>query len=202
MTAATAPGRVRSARRAGDSVFSGLALAGGLTILVALAAVAVFLIAQSLPAFGAKSTDIPSATPFASFWAYVVPLAFGTVWAAVLALLFAVPFSIAIALFISHYAPRRIARGLGAVIDLLAAIPSVVYGAWGIYVFAPFVQPLWQFFAEALPWIPIFRGPVDPNAGSTLTPGEIWTLCDTMTAAHADLLPRALGGTLDVDLGA
>ena len=43
---------------------------------------------------------------------------------------------------------------------------------------------------------------VDPNASSTLTPAEIWALCDTMTAAHADLLPQALGGTLDVDLTA
>ena len=169
MTATLASGRVRSPRRAGDTVFSGLALAGGLVILLALAAVAVFLIAKSLPAFGAKPTDITSTGQFSTFWAYVVPLAFGTIWAAVLALVFAIPFSIAIALFISHYAPRRIARGLGAVIDLLAAIPSVVYGAWGIYVFAPFVEPFWQFLAEALPWIPLFRGPVDPNARSILT---------------------------------
>jgi phosphate transport system permease protein len=168
VTATIAP--IKAPRRPGDRIFSGAALAGGLVILAALAAVAVFLVAESLPAFGAKAADIPgSAGQFSSFWAYVVPLAFGTVWAALLALVFAVPFSIAIALFISHYAPRRVARGLGAIIDLLAAIPSVVYGAWGIFVFGPFVRPFWEFLAGTFPWFPLFSGPVDPNARSILT---------------------------------
>jgi phosphate transport system permease protein len=167
VTATIAP--IKAPTRPGDRIFSGAALAGGLVILAALAAVAVFLIAESLPAFGAKASDIPgTAGQFSSFWSYVVPLAFGTVWA-VLALVFAVPFSIAIALFISHYAPRRLARGLGAIIDLLAAIPSVVYGAWGIFVFGPFVRPFWEFLASTFPWIPFFSGPVDPNARSILT---------------------------------
>jgi phosphate transport system permease protein len=170
MTASSAPApRVRTPRRPGDTVFSGLALAGGLVILVALAAVAVFLIAQSLPAFGAKPTDITSTGEYADFWAYVGPLAFGTIWAALLALVFAVPFSIAIALFTSHYAPRRIARALGAAVDLLAAIPSVVYGAWGIFVFAPFVQPFYVFLNDALGWIPLFSGNVSASGRTILT---------------------------------
>jgi phosphate transport system permease protein len=156
-------------RRVGDSVFSGAALTGGLVILVALAAVAIFLVAQSLPAIGAKSTDIDSTGAYPNFWAYVGPLVFGTIWAALLALLFAVPFSVAIALFISHYAPRRIARALGAVIDLLAAIPSVVYGAWGIFVFAPFVQPFYAFLTSTLGWFPLFAGPVSPTGRTILT---------------------------------
>jgi phosphate transport system permease protein len=169
MTASTAPARLRAHKRPGDTIFSGLALTGGLVILVALAAVAVFLIAQSLPAFSAKPNQITSTGEYADFWAYVVPLAFGTIWAALLALLFAVPFSIAIALFTSHYAPRRIARGLGAVVDLLAAIPSVVYGAWGIFVFAPFVQPFYVFLNEAFPWFPLFSGNVSASGRTVLT---------------------------------
>ncbi|WP_375389673.1 phosphate ABC transporter permease subunit PstC [uncultured Amnibacterium sp.] len=169
MTALTASARLRAHRRPGDSIFSGLALVGGLVILVALAAVAVFLIAQSLPAFGATPQQITSTGEFASFWAYVAPLAFGTVWAALLALLFAVPFSIAIALFTSHYAPRRIARALGAIVDLLAAIPSVVYGAWGIFVFAPFVQPFYAFLNDLVPWFPLFSGNVSASGRTILT---------------------------------
>ena len=170
MTASTtAPPRLRAPRRAGDTVFSGAALAGGLVILVALAAVAVFLIAQSIPAFGAKAQDITSTGEYPNFWAYVLPLTFGTIWAALLALLFAVPFSIAIALFTSHYAPRRIARGLGAVVDLLAAIPSVVYGAWGIFVFAPFVQPFYAFLNDSLGWFPLFSGNVSASGRTILT---------------------------------
>jgi phosphate transport system permease protein len=167
MTATATPAPVRAPRRLGDSVFSGAALAGGLVILVALAAVAIFLVVQSLPAFGVKAADLNNG--FSSFWTYVVPLVFGTVWAALLALIVAVPFSIGIALFISHYAPRRIARGLGAVIDLLAAVPSVVYGAWGIFVFSPFVQPFYTFLAKALGWFPPFSGPVSPTGRTILT---------------------------------
>jgi phosphate transport system permease protein len=169
MTATSAPVKIRAPRRPGDTVFSGAALAGGLLILVALAAVAIFLIVQSLPAFTAKPDDINSTGEFPNFWAYVLPLVFGTVWAALLALIFAIPFSIGIALFISHYAPRRIARGLGAIIDLLAAIPSVVYGAWGIYVFAPFVQPFYAFLADKLGWFPLFSGAPSATGRTILT---------------------------------
>ncbi|WP_375401228.1 phosphate ABC transporter permease subunit PstC [uncultured Amnibacterium sp.] len=169
MTATSAPPKIRAPRRFGDTIFSGAALGGGLVILVALAAVAIFLVAQSIPAIGAKSTDIDSNGAYPNFWAYVGPLVFGTIWAALLALLFAVPFSIAIALFISHYAPRRIARGLGAIIDLLAAIPSVVYGAWGIFVFAPFVQPFYVFLTSAFGWFPLFAGPASPTGRTILT---------------------------------
>jgi phosphate transport system permease protein len=148
-------------------VFSSGALAAGLLILVVLAAVAIFLIAQSLPAFTAKATDLPNGS--ASFWSYVVPLVFGTVWAAALALVIAVPLSLGIALFLSHYAPRRIARALGAVIDLLAAVPSVVFGLWGITVLAPFVQPFYTFMSEAFGWIPLFAGPVSGTGRTVLT---------------------------------
>jgi phosphate transport system permease protein len=169
LTASTAPAQIRARRRPGDTVFAGAALAGGLLILVALAAVAIFLILQSLPAFAAKPGDITSTGAFPNFWAYVVPLVFGTIWAALLALLFAVPFSIGIALFISHYAPRRLARGLGAIIDLLAAVPSVVYGAWGIYVFAPFLQPFYAFLTSKLGWFPLFSGPASATGRTILT---------------------------------
>jgi len=169
MTASTAPAQIRARRRPGDTVFAGAALTGGLLILVALAAVAIFLIVQSLPAFAAKPAEITSTGAFPNFWAYVVPLVFGTIWAALLALLFAVPFSIGIALFISHYAPRRLARGLGAIIDLLAAVPSVVYGAWGIYVFAPFLQPFYAFLTSKLGWFPLFSGPASATGRTILT---------------------------------
>ena len=78
----------------------------------------------------------------------VLPFAFGTVWAAAGALLLAVPVAIGIALFISHYAPRRIAQGLGYIIDLLAAVPSVVFGLWGIKVLAPMVTPFYTWLVD------------------------------------------------------
>ena len=75
------------------------------------------------------------------FVAYIWPLVFGTLLAAVIALLIATPLAVAVALFITHYAPRRLAQGLGYVVDLLAAVPSIVYGLWGVAVLAPAIGP-------------------------------------------------------------
>jgi phosphate transport system permease protein len=163
----TLAGSGRTPKRRGDRVFSGFALAAGITILVVLAAVAVFLIAQSLPAVTATPEQIsPDAT---GLWAYIGPLVFGTVWAAALALVIALPISIGIALFISHYAPRRISQSLGYVIDLLAAVPSVVYGLWGITVLAPFLQPFYSWLVDTLGWFPLFAGPVSGTGRTVLT---------------------------------
>src|SRR5690606_33073208 len=112
-------------------------------ILVTLAAVAIFLVVRSLPAFSATGESASLLT--SNFWSYVGPLVFGTVWAAALALLFALPLAIGIALFISHYAPRQLASVLAYVVDLLAAVPSVVYGLWGIGVLAPAAQPVYAW---------------------------------------------------------
>jgi len=136
-------------------------------ILVTLAAVAIFLISRSIPAFFA---DSESATLLHSnFWAYVGPLIFGTVWAALLALVIALPLSIGIALFISHYAPRRLSQLLGYVVDLLAAVPSVVFGLWGIGVLAPAVQPVWAWLNEHLGWFPLFAGTASGTGRTILT---------------------------------
>lgn len=154
--------------RPGDRIFGGAAVAAGVLILVALAAVALFLIIEAIPALGAGPNDFATAAT-SNFWAYVAPFAFGTIWAAFLALLMAVPVAIGIALFISHYAPRRLAQGLGYVVDLLAAVPSVVYGLWGITVLAPMLQPLYVQLSDTLGWIPLFAGPVSGTGRTILT---------------------------------
>jgi phosphate transport system permease protein len=69
----------------------------------------------------------------------------------------AVPVSVGVALFIAHYAPRRLASGLGYLVDLLAAVPSVIYGLWGLKVLVPHMVGLQQFLADHLGWIPIFN---------------------------------------------
>ena len=137
-----APRTGTASQRLGDRVFSGLSTSAGVLILVTLAGVALFLVTESLPALTAGAEELPGDGGFVD---YLLPLLFGTVLAAVLALLFATPLSIGIALFISHYAPRRLARTLGYVTDLLAAIPSVIYGLWGAIVLAPYVVPSYQW---------------------------------------------------------
>jgi phosphate transport system permease protein len=165
MTRAVVTARGKS--RPADRVFSGSTTTAGVLILVALAAVAVFLVAQSIPAFTADPADIKGSP--SSFWAYVGPLAFGTVWAALLALIIAFPISMGIALFISHYAPRRIAQALGYVIDLLAAVPSVVFGLWGIKVLAPIVTPFYGWLVDNFGWLPFFAGDVSGTGRTILT---------------------------------
>ncbi|RZS64113.1 phosphate ABC transporter membrane protein 1 (PhoT family) [Agromyces ramosus] len=167
----TASTAIKAKQRPGDRVFSGSAVFAGSMILVTLAAVALFLIVQSIPAFFASHEDA-SILP-ESFWSYVGPLLFGTIWAAALALIMAVPISIGIALFISHYAPRRLASVLGYIVDLLAAVPSVVFGLWGIGVLAPAVQPIYAWLVDNVGWFPLFSGPVSGTGRTILTAGIV-----------------------------
>jgi len=157
----------RSTVRPADRIFSTTTVVAGVLILVALAAVALFLVVESIPALIADPATLKGSP--SSFWAYVGPLAFGTVWAAFLALLMALPISLGIALFISHFAPRRVAQGLGYIIDLLAAVPSVVFGLWGIKVLAPLVTPLYEWLVINLGWIPLFAPPVSGTGRTILT---------------------------------
>lgn len=172
--------------RPGDVVFKSISTFSGSLILAILAAVSFFLIWQGLPAFSpnAANPDTPTtehseflinaqnrANPEGSgnfFW-YVLPLAFGTVWASLLALLMAVPVAVGVALFITHYAPRKLASVLGYVIDLLAAIPSVVYGLWGMMVLAGFMLPAYHWLGENLGFLPFFAPPVSGTGRTILT---------------------------------
>ncbi len=143
----------RDPRRFGDKLFKGISTGSGTGILVILAAVATFLVALAMPALLANAEDLP----YGPFWSWVLPYALGTVWVAFLAMLFAVPTAIGVALFITHYAPRRLAQGLGYIIDLLAAVPSVVFGLWGINVLAPLVQPIYAWLNANLGNTPVLR---------------------------------------------
>ena len=87
-----------------------------------------------------------------------LPFIYGTVASSLIALLISVPFSLGIAIFLVEQAPRYIARPVGFLVELLAAIPSVVYGLWGIFVLAPFlrvhVEPA---LAKWFGWLPFFQ---------------------------------------------
>lgn len=156
--------------KSGDKIFSGATLAAGCLILAVLFGVAVFLIIQALPTFSADPAEITGGEGFAS---YIAPIVIGTVIAAAIALLIATPLGIGVALFISHYAPRRFAQGFGYLVDLLAAIPSVVYGAWGYAVLAPQLAVAYGWLAENLGWIPFFAGPASQTGRTILTAGIV-----------------------------
>lgn len=154
--------------QAGDRIFAGAATGAGVLILVVLAGVAAFLLSEAFPAFIAPAEEIPGGQGIV---AYIWPLVFGTLLAAVIALLIATPLAVGVALFITHYAPRRLAQPLGYVIDLLAAVPSIIYGLWGVAVLAPASVELMTWLNTYLGWIPLFAGPVSATGRTMLVVG-------------------------------
>ena len=149
--------------RSGDRVFRGLALLSGGFVLAVLAAITVFLIVSALPAFRADTASFwatrawqPDATPPAFG---IAAIAFGTALSSVLALVMAFPVAVGVALFITEVAPRRLANTLGYLTDTLAAVPSVVFGLWGLYWLAPRLTGLQQWLHSHLAFIPLFAAP-------------------------------------------
>jgi phosphate transport system permease protein len=140
------------------------------TVLALLAGVGVFLLIDSLPAITATSADLPQGKTLVD---YIAPLAFGTVLAAVVAVVVAVPLAVAAALFISHIAPRRLALTLAYIVDLLAAIPSIVYGLWGIFVLGPAMVPIMDWLTAELGFIPLFSGPASVTGRTMLVAGIV-----------------------------
>lgn len=146
--------------RAGDRVFRGAAVTAGAIVLVVMAAIAVFLVYRAVPALRDNTANFLT---FEQWFPDADPSTFGigallyfTVLTAVLAMLIAVPVAIGIALFITYYAPKRASQSLGYFVDLLAAVPSIVYGLWGFAFLAPRMTGLVQFLDKYLGWIPLF----------------------------------------------
>jgi phosphate transport system permease protein len=160
-----APGRL------GDKIFGGLSKGAGILILVTLAAVGVFLLTEAWPAL---TTDLTVLDGGDTMLEYVGPLVFGTILAATLALLIATPLAVAVALFVTHYAPKRLSATLGSFVDLLAAIPSIVYGLWGITVLAPLLAAnVYPFLFDHFSFIPFFAGPASTSGRTMMTVGIV-----------------------------
>ncbi|MGD9527727.1 phosphate ABC transporter permease subunit PstC [Pseudonocardia sp.] len=152
-------------RSRADRTFAGAALGAGILILAVLAGVAVFLLIQAVPALTAPADEIPGGEGLSG---YIAPLIFGTLLSSTIALLVATPLAVCVALFITHYAPRRLAQTLGYVVDLLAAVPSLVYGLWGVAVLAPASVPSTRWLEENLGFLPFFAGPASAIGRSML----------------------------------
>jgi phosphate transport system permease protein len=146
-------------------VFAGVVRGAALTILVTLVAVFVFLAVEG---WVGLTSDAATYAPFTSLVSYIWPLVVSTLLASAMALVVSVPFAVAVALFISHYAPRRLASALAYVIDLLAAVPSVVFGLWGGRYLAAYLLPAHVWLHAHLGFIPIF-GDASPNGRSLFT---------------------------------
>ena len=176
---------LRSGRRFGDSIFSALSHSAGIVILLVLVGVTFFLFWGAKDALVADGSEVRGGK---GLIAYVGPLIFGTLLSSIIALLIAVPLSIGIALFISHYAPRRLASGLGYVVDLLAAVPSIIFGLWGMQI-AGSAVPSFEFLNEHLGFIPLFSGSVTTTGRTMLMIGIVLAIMilPIMTAVNHEV---------------
>jgi phosphate transport system permease protein len=168
--------RHASGKRLGDRIFLGASRGSALFLLVVLAANAAFLAMKALPAVTADEGNFlterawnPDANPPVFG---IAALAWGTLVSSVVALALALPVGVGIALFISHYAPRRFASVLAYVVDLLAAVPSVIYGLWGARWLIPRIEPIHVWLNDHFGWIPFFGGTVN-GARTLFTAGVV-----------------------------
>ena len=147
----------------GDRVFRGLLTLGALSIPFLLG----FLVFElwmgsrlAIEKFGLSFVTTSTWDPVAEqFGAY--PLIFGTLASSVLALVIAVPLSLGVAIYLSEFAPKAVRQPVAFLIGLLAAIPSVVYGLWGIFVLIPILRAnVFPFLRDTLGFLPLFQGPI------------------------------------------
>jgi len=147
----------------GDQIFRGILIAAAVMIPASIAALVYLLIRGStlaIAAFGLKFAVTSTWDPVAGvFGAW--PMIVGTLLTSFLALLIAVPLSLGVAVYLTEFAPPIIRRPIATVIELLAAIPSVVYGLWGIFVLIPVLQhTVFPALRSGLGFLPFFRGAI------------------------------------------
>ena len=144
----------------GDLIFAGLAKASGILVLLLLGAIIVMLFIGGLPAFRAFGLGfLTSKTwdPVHDTYGAVIPI-YGTVVSAILALVLSVPLAFGIAFFLTEMAPQWLRRPVGTAIELLAAVPSIIFGMWGFFVIVPIMSDYVQ------PWVEDTLGDV-PGIG-------------------------------------
>jgi len=171
-------GKVLARLRAGDIGFRWLTRSAAVSVLVLLAAVIVSLVIGSLSAlreFGPGFLIDETWNPVTEKFGAVAPI-YGTVVTSIIAMLIAVPIGLLIAMFLTELCPQFLRRPIGICIELLAGIPSIIYGIWGLFVFAPFLQQTLQpFLINTLGNVPglgaAFAGP--PYGIGMLTAGLI-----------------------------
>ncbi len=179
MSSATAP-ELRASdgakARAGDRLFKSAAALASSTITILIGLIAIFLLVQAIPSLRANHANFFTSAQFNTTDSK--NLAFGirdlfmvTLLSSIWAMALAVPIAIGIAVFLTQYAPARLSRPFGAVVDLLAAVPSIVFGLWGIFVLAPQLEPIESLLNRELGWLFLFK----PGDVSLAGGGNIFT---------------------------
>jgi phosphate transport system permease protein len=147
--------------RIGDRVFSWLATGAGVFTIILIGLIGAFLLAKAIPAIADDKVNFLTSRDWSvdgdTLRFGIVDLLWTTVLISLIAMILAVPVAIGIALFITQYAPKRLAQPVGYLVDLLAAIPSIIYGIWGILILAPQLTDVQHGISDILGWIPMFK---------------------------------------------
>ena len=149
------------ADRVGDAVFRWTSFIFAVSVILLMAFIFLILLKESFPAikrfglgFFHSSVWDPVNSEFGA-----LPAVYGTAVSSIIAVIIAVPISLGIAIFLTEMAPKRLKGPVGTAIELLASIPSIIYGMWGLFVLAPFLsETIEPFLIERLGFIPFFRG--------------------------------------------
>ncbi len=170
-----------------DKVFRGVVTAGGMISLVLLGLIAYFLIANGFEAI--RNAGLSFLTGFE--WEDAIPeigqdarygigaMLFGTMVTGIIAMLFGVPIAVGTALFLSYYAPEWLKRPMVIVVDVMAAIPSIVYGLWGFFVLMPHAEYWAKLIHKYLGFIPIFDMPAPVFTRSPFIAGLVLAIMIT-----------------------
>lgn len=185
--------KIESITKHGDRIWLGLNISMGLVVIVLMVLIGVLLWNQS--SASRQEFGLSFISPFAhATWDPVDgtfnawPFIYGTLITSLVAVLIAVPLSLGIAIFLSELCPAWLRTPLSLLVELLSAIPSVVYGLWGIFVFLPVViAPLGDFLGNTLGNLPLlgilFAGPISASGSSRLAAGVILAIMITPTIA-------------------
>ena len=160
------PRRLRVGRTLGDRVFRGSVRGFGATVLLLMGGIGVFLTIEAIPAFRQFGWSFFTTTEWnpEKGTLGIAAVLVGTVTVALIAMIVAFPLALGTALYISEYAAPRAKRWLIAMIDLMASVPSVIYGLVGAYLLQPEMVYVSRWLHDALGWIPIFQVDTDPDA--------------------------------------
>jgi phosphate transport system permease protein len=147
--------------RLGDRLFGGAATGAGIVVIGLVTLVGLFLLWQAIPALAddkvnfltSRQWDVEDAGDLRFG---IVELLWTTVTTSLIAMALAVPVGVAVALFITQYAPVWLSRPAANLVDLLAAVPSIVYGLWGLKTFGPWFDPFQKWLADHVGWFPLF----------------------------------------------
>ncbi len=160
--------------RPGDRIFRGLASGSGIFIVVLIGAIGLFLLLQAIPSLALDQVNFLTSREWSTgdvnnMRYGILDLLLVTVMSSAFALIIAMPIALGIALFLTQYAPRRLARPFAYIVDLLSAVPSIIFGLWGLFVLGPVLTPIATWLQDKLGFIFLFsEGNVSIELGGTV----------------------------------